>query len=329
MPQTKPFLIAIHGPNGSGKTTMGKLLAHDLNIPCMNTDDIFYAFAAAVRNELHAAWKGYKQTQNPDVLMNMTDRLASCIDMRSDNERLIPFYNDSDITRLPSIKDLELNSLADELKAIPVMISMASRMLLEAAKGTGAILEGRYARQLFPYADIQFFLTADMAKRTERMMRCHPGRYRSKEHAASELGTLTNTNDQPTITVDSTNLTLAETLELMRLHIKATNPHIFLDAGAHPEPIALLQPGTKEYLRLYIAASMISDDTGIPCRVQDTYFDYGAGMQWTTLIAGPPDGFSYQMLNPKEQARILYGSLPDALTAIRETAAKLYAHNTK
>ena len=47
--------------------------------------------------------------------------------------------------------------------------------------------------------------------------------------------------------------------------------------------------------------------------VGDTYFDYGQGWRWTTILCKTPRGDVYQALNPREQGDILKGADPEAI----------------
>jgi hypothetical protein len=65
-------------------------------------------------------------------------------------------------------------------------------------------------------------------------------------------------------------------------------------------------PEDREYLRLKITADILS---GLAQRttfkVEDTYWDLGAGLVWTTIIAYRDDGASWQALNPREHEMII------------------------
>ena len=71
--------------------------------------------------------------------------------------------------------------------------------------------------------------------------------------------------------------------------------------------------GSKEYQRLAAAAATIQSFTGKQCKIDMTYFDYGQNWTYTTILAesGLQVSKLYQVLNPKQQLNIVYGS-PDA-----------------
>lgn len=82
---------------------------------------------------------------------------------------------------------------------------------------------------------------------------------------------------------------------------------------------------SKQYENLLTVARLLgvmADAQGIETMfyVQDVYFDYGAGMMWTTIIAerfntGKNYRDSWQMLNPKQQEAIVNGT-PSELFAL-------------
>lgn len=65
---------------------------------------------------------------------------------------------------------------------------------------------------------------------------------------------------------------------------------------------------TPEYKRLERAAKILTEASPRKCvyKVEDTYFDYGQGWTWTTIICYPPNGeYSYQALYPAQHEKIL------------------------
>ena len=71
-------------------------------------------------------------------------------------------------------------------------------------------------------------------------------------------------------------------------------------------------PEDREYMRLKIAADILSGlATRTTFKVEDTYWDLGAGLVWTTIIAYRDDGSSWQALNPREHE--LIANATDAL----------------
>lgn len=65
-------------------------------------------------------------------------------------------------------------------------------------------------------------------------------------------------------------------------------------------------PDTREYQLLQIVANMLTERaTRTTFCVDDTYWDVGAGIVWTTIIANRDDGSSWQVLYPYRRKAIL------------------------
>lgn len=84
------------------------------------------------------------------------------------------------------------------------------------------------------------------------------------------------------------------------------------------EPISVFKKNSREYNALTLAAAMLQfkSPNGYAYRVETIYFDYGAGVLWTTVVGDsrpdlPPDDDrrsvidSWQALSPREQEMIL------------------------
>lgn len=98
--------------------------------------------------------------------------------------------------------------------------------------------------------------------------------------------------------------------------------------------IAILKEGSREYERLVGFAKLLESklshlESGIKCNVGDTYWDFGAGIMWTTIIVeysrdwGNHDRTTYQLLYPKQWDKIISGNLSDFTETLKEYVAKM------
>ena len=87
------------------------------------------------------------------------------------------------------------------------------------------------------------------------------------------------------------------------------------------EIIRTYSPDTDEYARLETASKVLTavSPKHITYTVEDTYFDYGQGWEWTTIIAHRPDGEEYQVLYPRDYEKILLTD--DMLSTLVEVRA--------
>ena len=80
---------------------------------------------------------------------------------------------------------------------------------------------------------------------------------------------------------------------------------------------------TDEYARLLTAARVLTaiSPKHITYTVEDTYFDYGQGWMWTTIIANNPSSTfgDYQVLCPRDHEKILLTD--DMLATLSEIRA--------
>lgn len=84
--------------------------------------------------------------------------------------------------------------------------------------------------------------------------------------------------------------------------------------------ISVFDKGSDEYEHLQLAAVMLTNRSpnGWFYHVGETYFDYGQGWKWTTILCEGNKFGSYQALNPREQEDIIMASRIDELGSIVE-----------
>ena len=90
------------------------------------------------------------------------------------------------------------------------------------------------------------------------------------------------------------------------------------------ETIKVYDPKSEEYILLKIACIVLEyfARKGTRYHVADTYFDFGQGWRWTTIIATKPDGSHYQALSPRDHQKIL--TTQDMFATVREITSDRY-----
>jgi len=157
MSHSTPFLIAIDGPNASGKGTLARRLGKELNFPMLDTGLLYRAVGWLVmqagdnlhdeRHALHAADDLHDQIGTTDILSNPGLRQAE-----TGNAASI-------VSAFPSVRQ----SLFDLQRGFALHPPGAA---------TGAILDGRdIGTVICPDANIKFYVTAEAEIRAERRAR--------------------------------------------------------------------------------------------------------------------------------------------------------------
>ena len=151
------MIIAIDGPAGSGKSTLGRMLARALNLLYIDTGSMYRAVALAVIDaELDPADK---------VAVTQLAQSAG-IDLEGDPESLRVRLAHRDVTE--RIREDDITAMSSIVSTIPgVRRAMVQRQREMGSRG--AVLNGRdIGTVVFPDADIKFFLDAAAEERAER-----------------------------------------------------------------------------------------------------------------------------------------------------------------
>jgi cytidylate kinase len=156
----RPFIVAIDGPAGAGKSTVSKLLARRLGFSLVDTGAIYRSVALVAKRE------GVPYDDD-GRLFELLGRLH--ISFRVEGEENRVFVQGEDVTALIRTPDVSLGASA--VSSRPVvregLLALQRRLALEAP--SGAILEGRdIGTVVFPDADAKFFLEAAPDVRARR-----------------------------------------------------------------------------------------------------------------------------------------------------------------
>jgi len=167
----KPFIVAIDGPAGSGKSTTAKLVAKELDIAFLDSGAMYRTVALAVL-------KSGNSFDNPDKIVEIL--LASNFNFEFEKSTLAIFLNGEDVT--DSIRTPEVNLVVPIIAAIPEIRHQMVPVQRKIGKKTSVVAEGRdIGTVVFPEADLKIFLTASIDARAQRRFL----EMRSKNHDVS------------------------------------------------------------------------------------------------------------------------------------------------
>jgi len=160
----RPFIVAIDGPAGAGKSSASRLLAARLGFALVDTGAIYRTVALA------ASRQGIAFDDDPrlgTLLPTLRIRFAPPAAAGAGQQVLLGGEDVSQAIRTPP-----MSLGASAVSARPVVRSGLldlQRRLALAEENRGAVLEGRdIGTVVFPDADLKIFLTASERKRAQR-----------------------------------------------------------------------------------------------------------------------------------------------------------------
>jgi cytidylate kinase len=156
----RPFIVAIDGPAGAGKSTVSRILARRLGFTLVDTGAIYRSAALLAQSE-------GVSFEDESRLTDLLDRMRLSFRMTGDENRVL--LGGRDVSA--HIRTPEISMAASRISAKPpvrrALLPLQRRLALEAERG--AVLEGRdIGTVVFPDAEAKFFLEASPETRARR-----------------------------------------------------------------------------------------------------------------------------------------------------------------
>lgn len=152
------FIVAIDGPAGTGKGTITKLVAEELNLINIDTGAMYRCVA------LDAYRKGIKESE----IEKLEDLLKDInIELKRKNGISKVFLNGEDVTE--KIRTPEVNSCVAKYAAVKCVRDKMTPLQQQMGRFGKIIMEGRdIGTAVFPNADVKIYLDASIEERANR-----------------------------------------------------------------------------------------------------------------------------------------------------------------
>lgn len=151
-------IITIDGPVGSGKSTVGRLLAKRLGLIYLDTGAMYRAVALESSNRGIAG-------DDECSLAGLCSMIKIEFQQAADRQRV--FSCGKEVTE--AIRDPEISMLASRISALPAVRAALVQLQRQIGAEGGIVVDGRDAGTvIFPHAQFKFYLDAGIETRARR-----------------------------------------------------------------------------------------------------------------------------------------------------------------
>jgi CMP/dCMP kinase len=194
----KRMVIAIDGPSGVGKSTLGKALARHFNYLFIDSGAIYRAIGLKA---LHT------NTPLDDAAAVTEIAGAAQINLEGDPDALRVYLDGTDVTQ--AIRTAEVSRASSVVAVIPTVREVVVEKLRDLSRTGGLVMDGRdIGTKVFPDAEVKLFLEASPEVRAER--RWQEEREKGREVSLEQIKTEIEERDHRDRTREATPLIKAD-----------------------------------------------------------------------------------------------------------------------
>lgn len=152
------IMIAIDGPASSGKSTISKQIAKDLQLIHIDTGAMYRSLTlAAIHHQIDMA--------DQQALVELLQQIE--IDFKQETEGQAVLINGQEVSQ--AIRSTEVSRQVSQLSAHPAVRKELVRRQRSMAENQGVVMDGRdIGTVVLPDADFKFFLDASVEERARR-----------------------------------------------------------------------------------------------------------------------------------------------------------------
>lgn len=226
-PKANPISVAIDGPSGAGKSTIARAAAAQLGYLYVDTGAMYRAIGLAA----------YRQGIAPDDTAGICALLPACsLTLRYQEGKQHILLNGQDVSA--DIRTPVISTYASCVSAIPTVRQFLLQLQRDMAKTQSVLMDGRdIGTVILPHAQVKIFLTASLARRSERRWRelVEKGQNVTLEQVQADMAWRDTQDSQraaaplkqapDAILLDTSDLTLEQSIEaVLRLIRASTSP---------------------------------------------------------------------------------------------------------
>lgn len=216
------FIVAIDGTAGSGKGTVSKIVAKNMNLTNIDTGATYRCVTLAIiRNHI--------KVEDTKEIIKLLDKIN--IDIKNNIEEQIIFLNGENVTN--EIRNNDVTNLVSQVSAIPEVRLKLVELQRKLADNKDVIMDGRdIGTYVFPNADVKIYLDALIEKRAQRRYEenilkgintsydevLENIQLRDKQDKEKKIGALKIADDA--VVIDTTEYTIQEVVEKVEKIIK-------------------------------------------------------------------------------------------------------------
>lgn len=153
------FVVAIDGPAGTGKGTITKLIAEEMELVNIDTGAMYRAIT------LECLRNGIGSLEEKEKIIEIAKSVKIEIKHQQGNQQI--FLNEEDVTM--QIRSKEVTNFVSQLSSIPEVREIMVNLQRNMAQNNDIIMEGRdITTVVFPNANVKIYLDADAEERARR-----------------------------------------------------------------------------------------------------------------------------------------------------------------
>ncbi len=160
--QKERIVVAVDGLSATGKTTLARMLANQLDFCCLHTGLLYRAVAFLVMSS------SIKDLQNtPEIMLLLAQHKIEPCDGRVQDSAVL--IDGKCISQ--ELKSVQVSEMTSKLSALPEVRQALFEMQRNAFAGKNIVAEGRdMGTVIFPDAQVKFFVEASPIVRAQRRL---------------------------------------------------------------------------------------------------------------------------------------------------------------